>query len=84
VCLRPDAVPETVDLGSHAREVFQPFADRAGVTLAQMLHPSTSASVLKRYPRLEEVASAAVFAASDQGSAMTGAVMNLTCGSVFD
>ena len=84
VCLRPDAVPETLDFGSHAREVFQPVADRAGVTLEQMLHPSTSTSVLGRYPRLEEVAAAAVFAASDQAGAMTGAVMNLTCGSTFD
>jgi 3-oxoacyl-[acyl-carrier protein] reductase len=84
VCLRPDAVPETLDFASHAREVFQPIADRAGLTLEQMLHPSTSTSVLKRYPRLDEVASAAAFAASDQASAMTGAVMNLTCGSVFD
>ncbi len=84
VCLRPDAVPETLDLGSHAREVFQPIADRAGVSLAEMLHSSTSAGALGRYPRLEEVASAAVFAASAEGGAMTGAVMNLTCGSVFD
>jgi 3-oxoacyl-[acyl-carrier protein] reductase len=84
VCLRPDAVPETLDFDSHARVVFQPIADRSGVTLAQMLHPSTSTSVLKRYPRLDEVASAAVFAASDQGGALTGSVMNLTCGSVFD
>lgn len=84
VCLRPDAVPETLEYGSHAREVFQPIAERAGVSLAQMLHPSTSRSALKRYPRLDEVASAAVFAASDQAGAMTGAVMNLTCGADFD
>jgi 3-oxoacyl-[acyl-carrier protein] reductase len=84
VCLRPDAVPETLGFGSHAREVFQPIAERAGMTLDQMLHPSTSGAVLKRYPRLAEVASAAVFAASDQAGAMTGAVLNLTCGSVFD
>lgn len=84
VCLRPDAVPETLDFGSHAHEVFQPIADRAGISLAQMLHPSASSAVLKRFPRLDEVASAALFAASDQGGAMTGAVMNLSCGSVFD
>jgi NAD(P)-dependent dehydrogenase (short-subunit alcohol dehydrogenase family) len=84
VCLRPDAVPETLSFGSHAREVFQPIADRAGMTLDQMLHPSTSASVLMRYPRLEEVASAAAFAASEHAGAMTGAILNLTCGSVFD
>jgi NAD(P)-dependent dehydrogenase (short-subunit alcohol dehydrogenase family) len=84
VCLRPDAVPETLDFGSHAREVFRPIADQAGLTLAQLLQDSTSTSVLGRYPRLEEVASAAAFAASDQAGAMTGAVLNLSCGSVFD
>lgn len=84
VCLRPDAIPETVELGSHARRVFEPVAERAGLKLEQMLHPSTSKSVLGRYPRLEEVAAAAAFAASDQAGAMTGAVLNLTCGSDFD
>lgn len=84
VCLRPDAVPETLDFASHAREVFQPIADQAGVTLAQMLHPSKSRSVLQRYPRLAEVASAAAWAASDGAGAMTGAIMNLTCGADFD
>jgi 3-oxoacyl-[acyl-carrier protein] reductase len=54
------------------------------VTLSQLLHPSTSTAVLKRSPRFAEVASAALFAASEQGGAMTGAVLNLTCGSVFD
>ena len=84
ICLRPDAVPETLDFGSHAREVFQPIADRAGIALSDMLHPSMSRSVLKRYPRLAEVASAAAFAASDQAGAMTGAIMNLTCGADLD
>lgn len=84
VCLRPDAVPEALDFASHARDVFQPIADKAGVTLAQLLDPSTSTAVLKRYPHLAEVADAALFAASEQGGAMTGAVMNLTCGSMFD
>jgi 3-oxoacyl-[acyl-carrier protein] reductase len=84
VCLRPDAIPETVKLGSHAREVFQPVADRAGVPLEELLAPSTSTAVLKRYPRLLEVANAAVFVASEHGGAMTGVVMNLSCGSVLD
>jgi 3-oxoacyl-[acyl-carrier protein] reductase len=40
--------------------------------------------MLKRFPKLDEVASAAAFAASDGAGAMTGAVMNLTCGSLVD
>jgi enoyl-[acyl-carrier-protein] reductase (NADH) len=39
---------------------------------------------LGRLPTLSEVADAAVFAASDPSSAMTGAIVNLTCGSIMD
>lgn len=84
VCLRPDAIPETLAHGSHAREVFQTVADRAGLSLEALLDPATSTSPLQRYPRLEEVASAAAFVASARGGAMTGTVMNLTCGSAVD
>lgn len=41
-------------------------------------------TVLDRLPTLEEVANAAVFAASDRASAMTGTVVDLSCGSVMD
>lgn len=41
-------------------------------------------TVLGRLPVLREVADAAVFAASDRASAMTGTIMNLTCGSIMD
>jgi len=40
-------------------------------------------SVLGRAPRLEEVAHAAVFLASDLASATTGAILNVTAGVVF-
>jgi NAD(P)-dependent dehydrogenase (short-subunit alcohol dehydrogenase family) len=40
-------------------------------------------SVLGRGPRLEEVANAAVFLASDLASATTGAILNVTAGVVF-
>lgn len=41
-------------------------------------------TALGRMPTLEEVGNAAVFAASDRAGAMTGAVVNLTCGSIMD
>ena len=41
-------------------------------------------TALGRLPTLEEVANAAVFLASDRASAMTGAIANLTCGSIMD
>lgn len=39
---------------------------------------------LGRLPTLDEVANAATFLASDRASAMTGAIANLSCGSIMD
>ena len=43
----------------------------------------TDGTALGRMPRLQQVADAAAFAASDRAGAMTGAVVNLTCGSIM-
>jgi len=84
VCLRPDAIPDAVAL-SHSNEVFEGFARRVGTSVAEMLaeHGRTK-TLLGRLPRLSEVAEFAAFAASDRAGAMTGAVANLTCGSMVD
>lgn len=37
-----------------------------------------------RVPRLAEVADTAAFIAADHAGAMTGAVVNLTCGAIVD
>lgn len=72
LCLRPDALPET--WGEHKEnepkgEVWRYMED---------------GTALGRLPALAEVANAAVFAASDFSGAMTGTVLNLTCGSIMD
>lgn len=41
-------------------------------------------TLLGRLPRLAEVANTAVFLASDAAGAMTGAVVNLSCGAIID
>ena len=41
-------------------------------------------TALGRLPRLAEVADTAAFIASDHAGAMTGAVVNLTCGAIVD
>jgi NAD(P)-dependent dehydrogenase (short-subunit alcohol dehydrogenase family) len=41
-------------------------------------------TVLGHLPTINELANAAVFVASDRASAMTGTVVNLTCGSIMD
>lgn len=82
--MRPDAIPEATTT-SHTREVFSGFAERAGTTIeAMLMERARTATLLKRLPTLAEVASFAAFAASDGAGAMTGAIANLTCGSLVD
>ncbi len=69
---------------SHTREVFTHFAKRLGTTVDGMLTGMANTTLLKRLPTLDEVANFAIFAASDYASAMTGAIANLTCGSLVD
>jgi NAD(P)-dependent dehydrogenase (short-subunit alcohol dehydrogenase family) len=45
---------------------------------------AATGTLLKRLPTLDEVADFAAFVASDRASAMTGAIANLTCGSLVD
>jgi NAD(P)-dependent dehydrogenase (short-subunit alcohol dehydrogenase family) len=79
VALRPHAIPET----STMREVFDLKVNGAlswegfEGALAGTTHPG-------RVIRLEEVADAAVFAASDKASGLTGTSINLTMGSLDD
>ena len=83
ICLRPDAIPQALPT-SHARQVFQGFAERAGISIEEMLQHAAGRTLLKRFPTLAEVAEYAAFAASDRCGAMTGAIANLTCGSLVD
>lgn len=84
VCLRPDAVPEAA-LTSHTREAFSGVADRMGTTVAGFLtERARTATLLGRLPTLEQVADYAAFVASDRAGAMTGAIANLTSGSLVD
>jgi NAD(P)-dependent dehydrogenase (short-subunit alcohol dehydrogenase family) len=85
VCLRSDAIPEALEHGSYSRGVFEHVAARAGTTPAAMLaEHARSACLLGRLPTLAEVAETAAFMASDRAGAITGAVINLTCGSLTD
>jgi 3-oxoacyl-[acyl-carrier protein] reductase len=73
VCLRPNAIPET--WAAEHRD------DTSGSGVKAYMENGTA---LGRLPTLAEVANAAVFMASDQASAMTGTIANLTCGSIMD
>ncbi|WP_269931541.1 SDR family NAD(P)-dependent oxidoreductase [Aminobacter sp. HY435] len=84
VCLRPDAVPEALDV-SHARAAFEGFASRAGMSVDDMLAArAASGPLLRRFPTLAQIGDFAAFVASDRAGAMTGAIANLTCGTLVD
>lgn len=81
VCLRPHAIPDAPSNGSYTAEVFGPLAAASGVSVEQMLAQwGEDQTVLGRLPTLAQVADAAVFLASDRAGAITGAVVDLSCG----
>lgn len=77
VCLRSDGIPETWTWPDESEQEHRAEYVRFKRYMEQ-------GTVLGRLPTLREVADAAVFAASDRASAMTGAIVNLTCGSIMD
>jgi hypothetical protein len=61
------------------------FAERVDTTIETMLAEGLlTATLLKRLPTLAELADFAAFVAPDRAIAMTGAIANLTCGSLGD
>ncbi|MCV3240766.1 SDR family NAD(P)-dependent oxidoreductase [Mesorhizobium sp. ZC-5] len=80
VCLRSDALPETwpPEFPDHAVETK--IYDHVAETKVYM----EKGTALGRLPQLREIADVAVLVASDRASAMTGAIANLTCGSIMD
>lgn len=83
VCLRANALPDSVGT-SHLGEVFAKAAQAGGATVDQWFGLLAQQSVLRRLPTLDDIANVAAFAASDHAGAMTGAILNLTCGHVVD
>jgi NAD(P)-dependent dehydrogenase (short-subunit alcohol dehydrogenase family) len=80
VCLMPNAMPETGTI----RDNFERYAKAAGLNLAEYHARHESMTHLRRLTTLAELANVAVFMASDQASAMTGTVANLTGGTIVD
>ncbi len=81
VCLRPHAVPEAASNGSYTGTVFAPLAAASGIGVEQMLAQwGEDQTLLGRLPTLAQVADAATFLASDRAGAITGAVIDLSCG----
>jgi NAD(P)-dependent dehydrogenase (short-subunit alcohol dehydrogenase family) len=78
--MRSDAIPETAVI----RNAYSYRASLLGMTLEEIQAQSESLTLLRRLPTLAEVANVAAFLASDQASAMTATVANLSCGSLVE
>ena len=66
------------------QEVARLHAAAAGQSLSEYQAALGVQTLMRRLPRLAEVADAATLLASDHASAMTAALVNVTCGSFVD
>jgi NAD(P)-dependent dehydrogenase (short-subunit alcohol dehydrogenase family) len=82
VCIRPHAIADAPEAGSYTRTLFAPKASAAGLSVQQWMEQLADGNLLKRLPTLQQVAETAAFLASDSANAMTGTVVDLTCGAV--
>jgi NAD(P)-dependent dehydrogenase (short-subunit alcohol dehydrogenase family) len=80
VGLRPQGMPET----GRIKESFEGYAMASGMTWEQFQEALASRTHPRRLSTLEELASMAVFMASDKASGMTGTTVNMTMGSLDD
>jgi 3-oxoacyl-[acyl-carrier protein] reductase len=72
--------PDTPDL----QEMIKLHARASGKSPEEVQADLGSSTLLKRLPRVAEVANAATIMASDYASAMTGVIANVTCGYIVD
>lgn len=77
ICLRSAGSPDTPDV----RATLELHARANGMTFEECLAHFSRATLLKRMPRVAEVANVAAMMASDGASAMTGTFVHVTCGS---
>ncbi|MBI1278962.1 MAG: SDR family oxidoreductase [Anaerolineaceae bacterium] len=80
VCLRSSGSPDAPGLD----EILTMNAKMQGISREELEINFAASTLLKRLPRLAEVANAAVLMASDKASAITAAVTNITCGELMD
>ena len=80
VCLRSAGSPDS----RGADAAFNLRAAEQGISREAFETGITADIPLRRLPRVAEVANAAVLLASDKASAVTGAVLNVTCGALMD
>jgi 3-oxoacyl-[acyl-carrier protein] reductase len=79
-CVRSAGSPDAPGVD----EVFRKHAANAGVSREAFEANIAERTLLKRLPRLAEVANVATLLASDRASAVTAAIANVTCGELTD
>ncbi|GAA0928806.1 SDR family NAD(P)-dependent oxidoreductase [Virgisporangium aurantiacum] len=85
VGIRPHATVDAPAAGSYTADLFEPLAAASGSSVQEFLEVGlASGTLLKRLPRLAEIAETAAFLASDRAGAMTGAIANLSAGALVD
>jgi NAD(P)-dependent dehydrogenase (short-subunit alcohol dehydrogenase family) len=80
VCLLTTGIPETPLID----EVWHIRAKSRGITFEQFHAVMEGMTHRKHLTTLQELTSAAVFVASDEGSAITGTILNLTAGMIVE
>jgi NAD(P)-dependent dehydrogenase (short-subunit alcohol dehydrogenase family) len=80
ICLRSAGSPDAPGV----EWAIRVLAEQAGMSPEAFEASIGERTLLKRMPKLAEVAEMAVLMASDRASAMTGAVANVTCGETVD
>lgn len=78
VCLFTTGIPETTLID----EVWEIHGKAHGISFEQFHGVMEGMTHRKRLTTLKELTDAAIFAASDEGSAMSGTILNLTAGMV--
>jgi len=80
VCLLTTGIPETPLID----EVWEIHGKAHGITFEQFHAVMEGATHRKRLTTLKELTNAAVFVASNEGSAITGTIFNLTAGMIIN
>ncbi|CAA9487653.1 MAG: hypothetical protein AVDCRST_MAG96-1348 [uncultured Segetibacter sp.] len=80
VCLLTTGIPQTPLID----EVWDIHGKSHGITFEQFHAVMEGQTHRKRLTTLDELTNAAVFAASDEGSAITGTIFNLTAGMIVN
>lgn len=80
ICLLTTGIPETPLID----EVWKIHGKAHGISFEQFHATMEGATHRKRLTTLNELTNAAVFVASDEGSAITGTILNLTAGMIVN